>query len=187
MAFYCDFAPEHPLHGPYHDTEYGFSVETDDELFERLVLEMNQAGLSWEGILKKRKSFRKAYNKFSIKKVAKYADEDIERLMNDEGVIRNKLKIQAAIHNAKRILELQAQFGSFHNWIEAQKCRTIDDWVSVFKKNSFKFVGAEIVREFLVSTGYVRGAHRERCPINDDIAHHRSKIRKPIKLKIQKL
>lgn len=187
MAFYCDIAPGHPVHGPYHDTEYGFPVETDSELFERLVLEINQAGLSWEGILKKRKAFKKAFDKFNIKKVAKYDATDVARIMDDEGVIRNKLKIEAAIHNAKRIQELQAQYGSFHNWIETQKCRTLDDWVKTFKKDSFKFVGPEIVREFLVSTGYLHGAHRAKCYVNDDIALHRANIRKPIKLKIQKL
>lgn len=186
MAYYCDIAPGHKLHGPYHEHEYGFPVGSDDELFERLVLEMNQAGLSWEGILKKRKSFKKAYDKFSLKKVAKYTDDDIARIMADEGVVRNKLKIQAAIHNAKRILELQAQFGSFHLWIESQKCRTLDDWVKLFKKNTFKFVGPEIIREFLVSAGYIRGAHRQACFVNDLIEEHKARTRKPIKLKIQK-
>ena len=92
------------IHKPYHDNHYGFPIHNDDELFGRLIMEINQAGLSWETILKKEASFRKAYHNFSIKKVAAYKDKDTERLLNDAGIIRNKLKVNAAIENAKAIL-----------------------------------------------------------------------------------
>src|ERR1700753_1834052 len=93
------------IHKPYHDDNYGFPIHDDNELFCRLVLEINQAGLSWETILKKEEGFRKAYHHFNIKKVASYKEADRERLMNDPGIIRNRLKINAAIENAKTILQ----------------------------------------------------------------------------------
>ena len=100
MSTYCTFAPGHPLHGPYHDHEYGFPLGDDDALFERLLLEINQAGLSWELMLKRRESFRRAYSGFSIPAVAKYGKRDVTRLLADPGVIRNRLKVEAAIANA---------------------------------------------------------------------------------------
>src|SRR5438477_1707419 len=95
------------LHRAYHDTRYGFPIHDDDELFCRLVLEINQAGLSWETILKKEATFRKAYDGFRVRKVAAYKAADRKRLMADAGIIRNRLKIEAAIENAKAILRLQ--------------------------------------------------------------------------------
>ena len=148
----------------YHDNYYGFPIESDDELFCRLVLEINQAGLSWNTILHKEQNFRKAYNQFNIKKVAAYKEKDIERLLNDAGIIRNKLKVNAAIHNANVILALQKEYGSFKNWIEQHHPKTKDEWVTIFKKQ-FKFTGGEIVNEFLMSTGYLPGAHDEDCVI----------------------
>src|SRR6195952_2520831 len=100
------------LHKAYHDKLYGFPINDDDELFCRLVLEINQAGLSWETILRKEASFRKAYDNFNIKKVAAYREVDRERLLADPGIIRNKLKVNAAIENAKTILQLQKEYGS---------------------------------------------------------------------------
>src|SRR5476649_352842 len=100
------------IHKPYHDKLYGFPIHDDNELFCRLVLEINQAGLSWETILKKEKTFRKAYHNFNIKKVAAYTEADKERLLADAGIIRNRLKVNAAIENAKTILVLQKEFGS---------------------------------------------------------------------------
>src|SRR5262245_61143873 len=112
---YCSVIPsmEEPrrsLHKNYHDKHYGFPIHDDDELFGRLIMEINQAGLSWETILRKEAAFRKAYSNFNIKKVAAYKESDRERLMNDAGIIRNKLKINAAIENAKAILILQKEF-----------------------------------------------------------------------------
>lgn len=150
------------LHRIYHDNFYGFPIESDDELFERLILEINQAGLSWETILKKQKNFQKAYRNFDIKKVASFKEKDIDRLMDDAGIIRNRLKINAAIENAKVILGIQKEFGSFKKWIDHHHPKTKEEWVKIFK-NTFRFTGGEIVNEFLMSTGYLAGAHIESC------------------------
>lgn len=152
------------LHKKYHDNFYGFPIEEDNELFGRLIMEINQAGLSWETILKKEAGFRKAYHNFNIKKIATYKESDRERLMNDPNIIRNRLKINAAIENAKNILALQKEYGSFAKWIEAHHPKTKEEWVKLFKK-TFKFTGGEIVNEFLMSAGYLPGAHSEDCPV----------------------
>jgi DNA-3-methyladenine glycosylase I len=152
------------LHKAYHDLHYGFPIHDDNELFCRLVLEINQAGLSWETILKKEKGFRKAYHNFNIKKVAAYTEADRERLMNDAGIIRNRLKINAAIENAKTIVKLQKEFGSFEKWLESEYPKTKMEWVKLFK-NTFRFTGGEIVNEFLTSIGYLPGAHASDCHI----------------------
>ncbi|MBS1584337.1 MAG: DNA-3-methyladenine glycosylase I [Bacteroidetes bacterium] len=152
------------LHEAYHDKLYGFPIHDDNELFCRLVLEINQAGLSWETILKKEVGFRKAYHNFDIKKVASYKDKDVERLMSDAGIIRNRLKINAAIENAKTIMQLQKEHGSFENWLALQHPKPKEEWVKLFKK-AFRFTGGEIVNEFLMSAGYLPGAHAENCPI----------------------
>lgn len=152
------------LHRVYHDEQYGFPIHNDEELFCRLILEINQAGLSWTTILKKQESFRKAYHGFNIKKVAGYKEKDVERLLNDEGIIRNRLKVNAAIENAKTILQLQKQFGSFKAWLDHHHPLTKDEWTKLFKK-TFRFTGGEIVNEFLMSTGYLPGAHSEDCKI----------------------
>lgn len=152
------------IHKPYHDHHYGFPLHDDNELFCRLVMEINQAGLSWETILKKEASFRKAYHNFNIKKVAAYKEKDRERLMADAGIIRNRLKINAAIENAKTILTLQKEFGSFEKWLEHHHPKTKDEWVKLFKK-TFRFTGGEIVNEFLMSIGYLPGAHTENCSV----------------------
>ena len=164
---YCDFVrtlPKTDLHRIYHDTAYGFPIDSDDELFERLVLEINQAGLSWNTILKKQIQFRKAYDEFSISKVAAYGDIERTRLLNDAGIIRNRLKVDAAIYNAKVILSLQKEHGSFKQWFDQQKHISKDEWLTLFKK-TFHFTGGEIVNEFLMSTGYLPGAHAPFCPI----------------------
>lgn len=164
---YCEYVknlPDWDLNKIYHDTAYGFIVKNDSELFERLVLEINQAGLSWTTILKKQKNFKKAYSNFNIKKVAEYTQKDIDRLLSNTGIIRNKLKINAAIYNANVILNLKKEHGSFLNWLNKNKNLALDDWVKLFKKN-FKFVGGQIVNEFLVSTAYLPGAHSKNCPI----------------------
>lgn len=169
---YCEFTidkPEDNVHKYYHDHLYGFPLDDDNELFGRLILEINQAGLSWETILKKEPAFRKAYDNYDIKKVASYKEEDIERLLSDAGIIRNKLKINAAVYNANVILGFQKEFGSFQNWLNANHPRSREEWTKLFRKH-FKFVGGEIVNEFLVSTGYLEGAHSEECPVYKRIA-----------------
>jgi len=166
---YCGYigslsAEEFSVHKDYHDNQYGFPIHNDDELFCRLILEINQAGLSWTTILKKQESFRKAYHGFNIKKVASYKEKDFTRLMNDAGIIRNRLKINAAIENAITIQKLQKEFKSFKNWLDQHHPKTRDEWTSLFKK-TFRFTGGEIVNEFLVSTGYLPGAHDKSCPV----------------------
>lgn len=149
----------------YHDNHYGVRIEDDGELFCRLVMEINQAGLSWHTILVKEKNFRKAYNNFNIKKVASYGDKDFERLMSDAGIIRNRLKINAAIYNAQQLLTIQKDYGSFRNWLDKKSEELKYDktaWVKLFKKQ-FKFVGGEIVGEFLMSIGLLPGAHGTDC------------------------
>lgn len=156
------------LHKNYHDNKYGFPIHDDNELFGRLILEINQAGLSWETILKKEQSFRMAYSNFDIKRVAAYEETDRERLLADAGIIRNRLKVNAAIENAKTILDLQKEFGSFAKWLENHHPKTKEEWVKLFKK-TFRFTGGEIVNEFLMSIGYLRGAHSENCPVYEMI------------------
>ncbi|HUZ57356.1 MAG TPA: DNA-3-methyladenine glycosylase I [Hanamia sp.] len=152
------------VHRIYHDHFYGFPIDDDNELFERLVLEINQAGLSWSTILNKQENFKKAYTDFNIKKVAAFKEKDFERLMNDSGIIRNRLKINAAIENAKTILKIQKEFGSFKKWLDHHHPKTKEEWVKLFK-TTFRFTGGEIVNEFLMSTGYLAGAHIESCPV----------------------
>ncbi len=152
------------VHVIYHNTAYGFPIEDDNELFGRLILEINQAGLSWTTILIKQENFRNAYNNFNIEEIAVYTDIEKERLLNDAGIIRNKLKIEAAIHNAKVILDLKVEHKTFKNWLDAHAHFNKEEWVKLFKK-TFKFTGGEIVNEFLMSTGYLPGAHIESCEL----------------------
>jgi DNA-3-methyladenine glycosylase I len=168
---YCQAVREgrlHEVHTAYHDLEYGFPLRDDDALFERLVLEINQAGLSWETILKKREGFKRAYADFHLETVAAFSDEDVTRLLTDAGIIRNRLKINATITNARRILELRESHGSFLAWLDAHHPLEKADWVKLFKR-SFVFTGGEIVNEFLMSTGYLRGAHDADCPVHAQI------------------
>jgi len=167
MASYCEYVKnldKNNLHRLYHDTEYGYPIHDDNLLFERLCLEINQAGLNWSIILNKKESFHKAFNKFNIKKVASYKEKDIERLLSDSSIIRNKLKITSVIENAKRIIVLQKEHGSFENWINKNHPLTLEEWVKLFKKH-FRFTGGEIVNEFLVSTGILPNGHDESCPV----------------------
>lgn len=176
---YCDFANSLPpdTDNPnkhYHDCAYGFPIDDDNELFGRLVLEINQAGLSWTLILKKQAAFRSAYSGFDIAAVAAYTEADRGRLLNDAGIVRNRLKINAAIYNAGRILALQQEYGSFKNWLDAHHPRGLSEWVKLFKKH-FKFVGGEIVKEFLMSTGYLPGAHAVSCPVYGEVLKRQPK------------
>jgi len=168
---YCDYIRSEQAREPhisYHDTEYGFPVEEDSILFERLVLEINQAGLSWETVLKKRAGFRSAYDNFDIRRVAQYGEADIARLLSDAGIIRNRLKVAAAIHNAGVILALREEFGSFRAWLDHHHPKAKADWVKLFKQ-TFRFTGGEIVGEFLMSLGYLPGAHDEDCAVGKQI------------------
>ena len=161
---YCTIAPGHPLHGPYHDREYGFPTRDEAVLFERLVLEINQAGLSWVTILSKRANFRAAFDDFDVDKVARYGVRERARLLADQGIIRNRLKVDAAIENARRVLAIRESHGSFAKWLDTNHPLPKIEWVKLFKK-TFKFTGGEITGEFLVSTGYLPGAHEQTCPV----------------------
>jgi len=161
---YCKIAPNHPLHGPYHNREYGFPVSDESALFERLVLEINQAGLSWTTILSKRQSFRAAYDNFEVDRVASYGVRDRNRLLDDAAIVRNRLKIDAAIENARRIRDLRSTSGSFAAWLAGNHPLGKPEWVKLFKK-TFVFTGGEITGEFLVSIGYLTGAHEKTCPV----------------------
>ena len=164
MPTYCEASIGHPFHGPYHDEEYGFPIRDDDRLFERLVLEINQAGLSWLTILKKRTAFREAFHGFDVARVARFTPARRERLMKNEGIIRNRLKIEGAVENARRILAIRKSHDSFADWLDLHHPRTKDEWVKLFRK-TFVFTGDEITGEFLISTGYLPGAHVRECPV----------------------
>jgi DNA-3-methyladenine glycosylase I len=166
---YCDVAPGHPLHARYHDREYGFPVRSERVLFERLVLEINQAGLSWPTVLRKRAAFRKAFGGFDAERVAAYGPRERERLLADQGIVRNRLKVDAAIENARRIVALRESDGGFARWLDAHHPLDKAEWVKLFKR-TFVFTGGEITGEFLLSTGYLPGAHDERCPVHARIA-----------------
>ena len=174
MSSYCDVAPGHPLHGPYHDGEYGFPQRGESALFERLLLEINQAGLSWETILRKRDGFRRAYDGFDVDAVAGYGEDDVARLLADPGIIRNRLKVAAAIHNAGVVRGLRDSHGGFAAWLDANvrdehgRERDKASWVKLFKR-TFRFTGGEITGEFLMSLGYLPGAHRDDCPAQKKI------------------
>ncbi|QGY40667.1 DNA-3-methyladenine glycosylase I [Pseudodesulfovibrio cashew] len=168
---YCEYVAgleRDNLHRIYHDTAYGFPLDDDNALFERLILEINQAGLSWDLMLRKQENFRAAYDGFDIAAVAAYGEAERERLLNDAGIVRNRLKVGAAIHNANVILGLQREHCSFKAWLDQCHPLSKADWTKLFKK-TFKFTGGEIVGEFLMSCGYLPGAHVEDCPVHAEI------------------
>ncbi|MDP4150952.1 MAG: DNA-3-methyladenine glycosylase I [Bacteroidota bacterium] len=160
------------VHVHYHDHEYGFPIDDDNHLFARLILEINQAGLSWTTILNKKDNFFAAYDQFDIATVAAYGQRDIDRLLNDPGIIRNRLKVAAAIENARRIKQIQKDFGSFKKWLDKQHPRSKEEWVKLFKQE-FRFTGGEIVGEFLMSCGYLPGAHVPECPVYPRLMKHK--------------
>ena len=178
----CDWCGDDPLYVKYHDEEWGKPVTDDRTMFEFLTLESAQAGLSWITILRKRENYRKAFAKFDPKKVARFTDEDVERLMNDPGIVRNRLKIQAAINNAKLFLDVQKEFGSFCEYLYGflsdgkpvvnrwKSCSDIpprselSDAISAdMKRRGFKFFGSTICYAHLQATGLVND-HIENCP-----------------------
>lgn len=164
----------------YHDTEWGVPVTDDRKHFEYLVLDCFQAGLSWRTILHKRENFRKAFAKFDYKKVAKFGDEDFERLMNDAGIVRNRLKILASIQNAKMLIEVQKEFGSFNEYIwQFTKGKQLNSKIETMKsipaktevsdamskdlqKRGFKFVGSTICYAYMQAAGMVND-HEVSC------------------------
>jgi DNA-3-methyladenine glycosylase I len=168
---YCQFCENLPLdnvHRLYHDELYGFPIESDDELFGRLILEINQAGLSWQTILNKEQNFRAAFDNYNIQKIANYKDDNIAELLSNAGIVRNKLKVNSVIYNAQVAQGIINEYGSFKAWLDHHHPKNRDEWTKIFKK-TFKFTGGEIVNEFLMSCGYLPGAHLESCPIFDRI------------------
>jgi DNA-3-methyladenine glycosylase I len=163
MSWYCDFAIGDPLHGSYHDEEYGFPLDDESLLFERLVLEINQAGLSWGLMLKKREGFRQAYQGYDVARISRYGDKQRARLLSDAAIIRNRLKVDAVIHNAGVVRDFRDSHDGFAEWIRAHHPMKKSDWVRLFKR-TFRFTGGEITGEFLMSIGYLPGTHREDCP-----------------------
>lgn len=169
-----------PLYVAYHDAEWGVPVHDDDKLFEMLLLESFQAGLSWECILNKREAFRKAFDGFDCKRVAGYDSARIEALCHDKGIVRNRLKIAAAVGNAKVFQRIQDEFGSFDRYIwhftrggiihECDKTSSpLSDTISKdLRKRGMKFVGTTIVYSFLQAIGIIF-SHEERCWRHRDI------------------
>ena len=163
-----------PKYVKYHDEEWGVLNLDDDYLFEMLILESFQAGLSWECVLNKRESFKKAYDNFDIFKVSLYTDKKINELMNNKDIIRNKLKIKASINNAKIFRNIVSEFGSFHNYLkkftndniiyESDKTssKLSDDISNDLKKRGMKFVGTTIIYSYLQAIGLIN-SHERTC------------------------
>ena len=159
---YCSSLPDNDIHKRYHDEEYGFEEKNSNLLFERHSLEIFQAGLSWDIILKKRTYFRHAFNNWDLQLVSQYKTKEIEKLMRNDKIVRHRLKIESIIYNAKVILEIEQQHKSYYHWLTQFKDKSIEDCVLIFKKK-FKFVGTEIVKEFLQGICILNGAHDFDC------------------------
>ena len=182
----CSWCGSDPLYVEYHDTEWGVPVYDDDKLFEFLILETFQAGLSWITVLRKRENFRKAFDNFDYKKIAKYGESKYDELLQDAGIIRNKLKIKATISNAQNFMEIQKEFGSFSNYIwnftngkpiknnlkslsEAPATTELSDKLSKdLKKRGFKFVGSTVIYAHMQATGMVND-HMTDCFRYDEV------------------
>lgn len=177
----CPWPPlDDPLYLAYHDTEWGVPVHDDRKLFEFLVLEVFQAGLSWRTVLHKRKNFRAAFAGFDFRKVAKFGKSDLKRLVNDAGIIRNRAKIEAAVNNAQRLLEVRDEFGTFAkymwSWVDGKpivnrhrtmkEVKPFDDvavqWAKDLKKRGFKFLGPTVVYAHMQAVGMVND-HLVEC------------------------
>ena len=167
MSTYCDFAANNPVHQHYHDHEYGFPVDDENVLLERLALEIFQAGLSWDIVLKKRQGTFEAFDGFDVDTVAAYQQKDTQRLLGNPAIIRNKLKVAAIIDNANTIIAMREE-GGLAGWLKANHPLNRYDWTKLFKK-TFRFTGGEIVNEFLMSVGYLPGCHDPTCAVYKQI------------------
>lgn len=163
MSAYCAIAPGDPVHGQYHDTEYGVPVRGDAALCERLALEIFQAGLSWEIVLRRRTGIREAFGGFAPAHVAGFGEADIARLLADARIIRNRAKVNAIVGNAAVMCGFIEEYGGVAAWLDAQHPRALQEWVRLFRR-TFRFTGPEITNEFLMSLGYLPGAHSPTCP-----------------------
>ena len=157
----CAWAEGDPVMGKYHDEEWGFPVRTTRKHFEQLTLEIFQAGLSWRTILNKREAFRIEFARFSPEKVACFTGKDIERILGNPGVVRNRKKIEAAIENAGRFLAIQKEHGSFNRYLASLP----DDLPSLQKifRAEFVFMGPKIAEAYLESVGRIPARHDPRC------------------------
>ena len=182
----CGWCEGDALYEAYHDTEWGVPLYEDDQLFEFLILETFQAGLSWITILRKRENFRKAFDNFDYKKIADYSKEKVEELMNDSGIIRNKQKILASIANAEAYMKIQEEFGSFSSYIwkfvdgkpiqtnlksYKQAPASTDLSIAIskdLKKRGFKFVGPTVVYAHMQATGMVND-HEMDCFRHEEV------------------
>lgn len=162
--YYCQMAPKNPRHRVYHAKEYGFPVKDESALFERLSLEIMQAGLSWDTIVGKRDALNKAFDGFKAIEVLSYRAKDIKRLLADKKIVRNRKKIEAIIFNAHAIFAMRKTHGGFAKWLHAHHPLTLDEWTKLFRK-TFKFTGKTIVNEFLMSISYLPGAHQKSCSV----------------------
>ncbi len=182
MVWYCTLARGHPVHGPFHDTEHGFPVTEDSALLERLTLEVFQAGLSWEIVLKKRAALRAALADLDPDALAAFGPSDIERLMANPALIRNRRKLEATVVNAQRVVGLRGEHGGFAGWLRAAGPLDLPAWLKRFR-GVFVFVGPEIVGEFLMGVGLIPGAHAPSCPVYPAAEDARrrvwSKLKKP--------
>jgi DNA-3-methyladenine glycosylase I len=169
MSTYCRFAPGHPVHAAYHATEYGFPNRDETVLFERLCLEIMQAGLSWETVLKRRDGMRDACLGWDVDQLAALDDSGKARLLADARIIRNRLKVEAIVANARTVRALRGSHGDFSAWLDTHHPRDKAAWVKLFREK-FRFTGGEIVGEFLLSLGYLPGAHAPDCPVAARIA-----------------
>ena len=194
MKTRCTWSISDPIYVDYHDNEWGVPLHDDRFLFEFLILEGAQAGLSWITILKKRENYRKAFDNFDPEKIAKYSDKKVEKLLKNEGIIRNRLKINAAVQNAKSFLNIQKEFGSFDKYIwhfvngkpKINKWKNLQDVPSKtkesdlmskdLKKRGFKFVGSTICYAFMQATGLVND-HLISCYRHEQIRKISHKLR----------
>ncbi|HIG51815.1 TPA: DNA-3-methyladenine glycosylase I [Candidatus Pacearchaeota archaeon] len=176
----CKWPGNNEISIKYHDSEWGFPIHKDDLLFEYLILDTFQAGLSWQIILNKRKNFQKAFHNFDVKKISNYSEKDRIRLLNDVGIVRNRLKIKSAITNAQKFLEVQKEFGSFDKYIwQFTNYKTLqnnfkkmtdlpsktfesDEMSKDLKKRGFKFCGSTICYAFMQAIGMVND-HTTDC------------------------
>ncbi len=172
--------PSNPLYVAYHDAEWGVPVHDDRKLYEMLILECFQAGLSWECILNKREAFRQAFDDFDYQKVAEYDACRLEALRHDEGIVRNKLKIAAAVSNAKAFMDIQSEFGTFDRFIwNFTSGKVIHEWERTssplsdtiskeLKRRGMKFVGTTIMYSFLQAVGIIN-SHEEGCWLHENM------------------
>ena len=159
---FCNSSNAPKIHNQYHKNEYGINPIKDKLFFEALVLEINQTGLSWDLILKKRNHIKLAFENYNLNKISNYNKKNLDCLLSNNKIIRNKRKIIAIIYNSKIFIEIIKDNGSFKNWMDKNKSKSLDQWIQLFKKK-FKFTGPSVTEEFLIATGYISGAHDLDC------------------------